>query len=253
MEGIFTVNAFVFTADSGFAAIYTTGAPAGVHIILDSVSLVLMTPAPTSTPTTTPSNSHTVSTTASPTLANAPVLFSTNSEYTESTSFAADADGHVTFASSSGKEAIVITKDVHAGDIDFIIEIKHREIFGTGYQSSIYLFFAPEENTIHNIKTSDIQFSAFEGNAVALLGERIYPSIQSATSWMAWKAQTADGTGAQYPSLNYQMLQGLLRLYRTNGMVHAYHSQDGTTWSEIGTLNTLPDEYKQLRLKLGLA
>jgi hypothetical protein len=244
MEGIFTVNAF--TADAGFAAIYITGAPAGVDIILDSVSLVLMTPAPTFTPTTTPSNSPTFS--KNQTLANAPVLFSTNSEYTESTSFAAD--GHITFASSSGKEAVVITKDAHAGDIDFIIEIKHREIFGTGYQSGIYLFFAPEENTIHHMETSDNQFSAFEGNAVALLGERIYPSIQSAT-WMTWKAQTTDGTVAQYPSLNYQMLQGFLRLYRTNGMVHAYHSQDGTTWSEIGTLDTLPDEYKTAPLKIG--
>lgn len=251
MEGSLTVRSF--DANAGFTALYITGAPYGVDIILDSVSMVPVTAAPTSSPTMSPTASPTGVVTSSPTLSNPPDLFSTNAEYTDKVSFAPN--GVVTFASQSGGNAAVITKDAHngigpSGEIDFVVELQSREIFGTGYQSGLVLFFAPEDSSIHHVATSDNQFNIFEQHVVSTIREKIYPSISG--NWLYWRSKTApDGTSVQQGSGSDLKLSGFYRLRRIDGEAHSYYSADGSTWTEIGTPFVLPDEFKMSPLKIG--
>ena len=251
MEGSLTVRNF--DANAGFTAVYISGAPDGVDIIIDSVSMVPVTAAPTTSPSASPSSSPTSVVTLSPTLSNPPDLFSINTDATDKVSFAPG--GAITFATQSGGNAAVITKEAHkgigpSGEIDFVVELQSREIYGTGYQSGLAIFFAPEDSSIHHVATSDNQYNVFEQNVVSTLNEKIYPSI--AGNWLYWRSKTApDGTSVQQSSRSDQKMEGFYRLRRIDGKAHSYYSAHGSTWTEIGNPFVLPDEYKMAPLKIG--
>jgi len=255
MEGIFTVSAF--DAGAGTVAVEISGAPAGVNIQIDQVSIsrIEETGSPTNSPVTSPpTSSPSAFPTISPFPLNVPPLHQSSADFTSgSVSFDGDA---IIFSSTSGQEATILSKTAYTSNdpsayVEIMVEYLGRDIFGTGYQAALALFFAGETETIGGVTGNDNTYETFENTVVATVKDKMYYSMDHV--WFSMKNKAVDGsTVSTGGSGSYKMTTGgKFKLTRLNGYVMSYHYVNGE-WVQIGTSQELPEDYKMVPLKVGM-
>lgn len=141
--------------------------------------------------------------------------------------------------------AIVLSKASFTGDVTLIVKVKKREMFGEGYQSGLWLFFAPEDATLASIPANDDDFRNY---VVATVGDKIFPSIEH--TWTEMSSQDALGRIDQHGGDGWQNTDGYLKLQCIGGNVKASMSANGNGWMDIGELQPLP--FPDAPMKVGL-
>lgn len=268
ISGSFTADEINAEANSVF--LYVSGAPAGVDIQIDQVTLTrsLTTSSPTKTPTKTPTLAPTKAPTLAPTKSptSKPVSLSTDSptkalgdqsaspyEATDSDAVQYIGDDSIRLVTETGQDATVMTKLAHVGDIDFTVHFNDRFVGDSGYQPNLVLFFAPETASVSDLTTNDNGFgNFFESTVVSWMREKIYCCMDY--TWFLVKALDGSGSLVQGSGgKNIKMASsGSLRLKRTAGKISSYYSFDnGSSWTQIGTDMLLPETYQDAPLKVG--
>ena len=144
----------------------------------------------------------------------------------------------------------ILSTESFSGDVSFIVKVENREIFGTGYQSGIWLFFAEAGATINTVPTGKGEEATFEAYVMATVGDKIHATIDH--TWTSMKSQNGSGIDSQSGGDAYKNIEGYLKLERTGNVVSAFMSPNGNGWKAIGQPKTLPSEYAGVPIKLGL-
>ena len=146
--------------------------------------------------------------------------------------------------------SIMLSTESFSGDVSITVKVENREIFGTGYQSGLALFFASAEDTIDAIPSGNGQDGAFESHVLAVVRDKIHATINH--TWMSMKTQTDGGLVSQGGGDGWKNVEGYLKLTRTGDVVTAFMSPNGNGWAAIGGPTTLPANYSGAPIKIGM-
>ena len=138
--------------------------------------------------------------------------------------------------------AKLLSLETFGGDVAFTSELTNRPIFGSGYQSGLWLFMVPANATLSSISDDD---DVFRDEALATVGDKIYASTD-----YTYVYSSSNGVD-QYLGQKWTNVDGFYKLQRINGKVGAFISPNGKIWTPIGNEIELPDELKDVPVKLG--
>lgn len=138
--------------------------------------------------------------------------------------------------------AKLLSHETFEGDIVFTSEFTNRPMFGSGYQSGLWLFMVPADATLSSISDND---GAFRDYALGTVGDKIY-----APSDYTYIYSSSNGVD-QYLGQRWKNVDGFYKLQRINGKIGAFISPNGQTWTLIGNEIELPEELKNAPVKLG--
>lgn len=144
----------------------------------------------------------------------------------------------------------MLSTETFPGDVIFSVKVENREIFGSGYQSGLALFFTAADATINSVPTGRNEDGAFNEYVIAAVSDKIYPTIDH--TWTSMKSQTESGLVSQSGGDGYKNTDGYLKLERTGNVVSAFMSPNGIGWKPIGLPKTLPSNYAGAPIKLGI-
>lgn len=146
--------------------------------------------------------------------------------------------------------SIVLSTETFVGDVSITVKVDNREIFGTGYQSGLALFFASADDTISSIPSGNGQDGAFESHVLAVVRDKIHATIDY--TWMSSKTQTDGGLVSQSGGDGWKNVEGYLKLTRIGDVVSAFMSPNGNGWKAVGGPTTLPSSYSGAPIKIGM-
>mmetsp|Transcript_40882 Transcript_40882/g.128094 ORF Transcript_40882/g.128094 Transcript_40882/m.128094 type:complete len:1750 (-) Transcript_40882:409-5658(-) len=144
----------------------------------------------------------------------------------------------------------MLSTETFSGDVTFTAQVTNREIFGSGYQSGIALYFAPADATLATVPWDRNQDGAFNDYVLSVVSDKIYPTMDHTFTYV--KTQTDAGRADQSGGDGWKNMEGYLKLERVGDVVSAYMSPNGNGWKAIGAPKTLPAAYAGAPIKLGL-
>merc|ERR1712224_938237 len=133
---------------------------------------------------------------------------------------------HVTGHTNVAK---VLSHQSFEGDVAFISQFTDRPMFGSGYQSGLWLMMVPADTTLDSLPSST---GAFRDYALGTVGDKIY--APSDYTYIYSSSIGPDGASIdQYRGESWKNTNGYYKLQRVDGRIGCYVSPNGNTWSRI--------------------